>query len=319
MTIIKKYLSKDKIPTYIVRKDLTDEETEKLNGKLLTSRSYDFVLQKDADVYTEDGELLLKFRKNVLAEKNVQAFYDAVIDFSRHKSSVRGNESGSKVGEKKPELNRKIMSNIYGYFDSWTINHKHIFKVLGIKPPSKVRVTRFTTEFPEKWQAMFGLIQDIDKQYKKLVPDAYKFQRKCADQIAYKVPNTCFSTITTNLNTKLGCHKDSNNLKESFGNLAVIHKGDYDGGYTVYPQFKIAVSVKTGDFLAMDVHRTHSVTSIKPLTKDAERLSIVCYLRQGVYENSKGTKPEDIENNLKKYRSILKKYNKYLEAEKNKS
>ena len=57
---------------------------------------------------------------------------------------------------------------------------------------------------------------------------------------------------------------------------------------------------------------------LKLLTKDAERLSIVCYLRQGVYENSKGTKPEDIEKNLKKYRGILKKYNKVLEAEKNK-
>ena len=251
MTIIKKYLSKNKIPTYIVRKDITDEETEKLDGKLLTNRSYDLVINKDADVYTEDGELLLKFRKNVLNEKNVQAFYNSVIDFAHNVSSTRGAESGSRTGEKDVFHNKKIMSNIYGYFDSYTIFQKHIFKVLNIKPPNPIRVTRFTSEFPEKWEAMFGLIQDIDKQYKKLVPDAYKFQRKCADQIAFKVPNTCFSTITTNLNTKLGCHKDSNNLKESFGTLAVIEKGKYEGGYTVFPQYRVCVDVRQNDHLCI--------------------------------------------------------------------
>ena len=317
MTIIKKYISKDNIPTYIVRKDLSDEATAKMNGKLLTNRSFDTIINKDADVYTEDGELLLKFRRKVLPEKNVQAFYDAVIDFAHHTTATRGASSGSKVGEKDVMHNKKIMSNIYGYFDKWTIYQKFIFKVLKIKPPSKVRVTRFTTEFPDKWKAMFPYIKDIDNMYKKLVPQSYKVQKACADQTAYKVPGTAFSTITTNINASLGCHVDSNNLKESFGTLAVIERGGkYEGGYTVFPQYRIGVDVRTGDHLSMDIHQLHGVSPIKLLTKDAERLSIVCYLREGIYEKSKGTTPEHVERNIKTMKRLLKKYNVVIGSDK---
>jgi hypothetical protein len=39
-----------------------------------------------------------------------------------------------------------------------------------------------------------------------------------------------------------------------------------------------------GDFLAMDVHDWHCNTPLKAITKDYTRLSVVCYLREGMYK-----------------------------------
>jgi hypothetical protein len=76
----------------------------------------------------------------------------------------------------------------------------------------------------------------------------------------------------------------------------------------VFPQYKVAADVRTGDFLAMDVHQLHGVTAIKLKTEGAERLSIVCYLRQGVWEKSKGTTAEDVKNNMSTMKRIIKRF-----------
>lgn len=305
MTIIEKK-KVNGVMVYKVKADLTDEETQAMNGKLCTDRTYKDIIDHDADVYTQDGHLLLRFRKNVLPQNNVDVFYKNVIGFANTTTAARGACSGSKV--KQIDLNKKIKSNVYGFFDRWTVFHKHMFKTLGIKPPFPVRVTRFTTEFPDKWAKMIPLIKNIDDMYKKLVPDSYKFQRACANETAFRIPDTAFTTITTNITTQMGCHRDSGNLKEAFGNLVVIEKGKYDGGYTGFPKYKVAVDVRTGDFLAMDVHELHGNTPIRLKSKDAERLSIVCYLRQGIWEKTKASKPEDVQKVLRTTRRISAKF-----------
>ena len=314
MTIVKKEKGKDGVMIYTVKADLTDEQTEAMNGKILTNRAFKDVIDHDADVYTVDGKLLLRFRKNVLPKENIQSFYDAVIDFAHNKTATRGASSGSNVKDVK--YNKPIKSNIYGYFDQWTLFHKHIFKVLKMKPFSPVRVSRFTTEWPEKFKQCFPLIKNIDDMYKKLVPSSYKFQRSCADQTAFRIPDTAFTTFTTNISNQIGCHKDSGNLKESFGNLVVIEKGKYEGCFTGYPQYKVAVDVRMCDFVAMNIHQIHSNSPLRLKSDDAERLSIVCYLRQGVYENSKGTTEDDVTKNLRTMKRILKRYNKKIHSQK---
>jgi hypothetical protein len=314
MTIIKKEKGKNGVMQYVVKKDLTDEQTDALNGKMLTNRMFKDIIDHDCDVYTEDGDMLLRFRKNVLPQHNVKEFYDNVIDFAHHTTGLRGAESGSDVKDMK--YNPRIKSNIYGYFDTWTVFQKHMFKILKIKPPSPVRVTRFTADYPEKWKKMIPLIQNIDQMYKKLAPKNYKFQKKCADETAYHIADTAFTTMTTNVTTQMGAHRDSNNLKESFGNLVVIEKGKYEGGYTGFPQYKVAVDVRTGDFLAMNINELHANTPIKLKTSDAERLSIVCYLRQGIWEKSKGTTLEDVKKNQAKMKRVIERYNKKIHSQK---
>lgn len=297
------------IMVYVVDKDCSDADMEKKLGKFCNAKNYSFIIDHDADVYTKEGKLLLRFRKNVLPQKHVDAAFENLISFAKQKTSTRGTTSGTAYGQRNPGTNIPIMSNIIGYFDKWTIGQKHVFKTLGIKPPFEVRVSSFTSKHPEKWEKVIPLIQEIDRMYKKLTPSHHRKQMALANGTAYRIPGTSFTTVTTNVNLQTAFHTDSGDFAEGFGNLVVIEKGRYTGGYTVFPQYGVGVDVRTGDFLAMDVHQIHGNTKIKPLSKDAIRMSLVSYLRQEVYNKSVGTSPTHVQKNIS---TVKKIYDRYL-------
>lgn len=154
------------------------------------------------------------------------------------------------------------------------------------------RTTKFTRDQVEKWEQCLPLIIEADKQFKNLVPDRHKNQLKRAKKTPeFQIKSTSFSTITINYNFRTALHKDKGDYAEGFGNLLVLEKSksgegdDYSGGYLCFPQFKIGVDVRQGDFLAMDVHQFHTntnITSAKKGKNDYGRLSIVCYLRKNM-------------------------------------
>jgi hypothetical protein len=107
---------------------------------------------------------------------------------------------------------------------------------------------------------------------------------------------------------------DDGDFKEGYGNLSVIERGKYTGGATIFPRFRVGFIVRTGDFLAMDVHEWHCNTemtesaadkafnkalpkihnaSVETGTMGSEkpftRISFVCYLR----EKLRGCKPKE--------------------------
>lgn len=296
------------VMVYIVNKDMSDEKAEQLLATKL--KKFKRIIDHDADVYDVEGEMLMRFRKNVLAQKHVQDAYENMISFARHKTATRGIASGSDV--KDVATNTKIMSNVMGYFDNLSIQDKIIFKTLKVKPQYSVRITHFTRNYPERWKNIIPLISDIDRMYKKLAPKNYRFQKSKAEETAFKIGDTCFSTITTNLNLQTACHRDSGNLKGTMGNLVVIQNGEYEGGYTGFPQYGVGVDVRSGDFLLMDVHRIHGNTPIKIKSPNAERLSIVCYLREGVHKYTRGSKPDDVKALEAKTKRLLDRYRKAL-------
>jgi hypothetical protein len=253
----------DRMNTYVEKSDIKD------------------VIDDDADVFTEDGKLLLRFRKKVLPQEKTELFYDNVIDFAKHVSSNRGNATGSE--KRNVRENPKVMSNIFGYFDRWSPSQKVIFRKARIKPIVDVRECRFNRDYPEKYKKTIPLIQEIDKMYKKLTPEYYKLQRKKANQTHFKIPGTSFTTITTNINFQTTIHCDKGDDIEGFGNLAVIEHGAYTGGETCFPQYGVGVNVRNGDALFMDVHQPHGNLPINKKTEDTTRLSIVCYLRKNVW------------------------------------
>ena len=165
------------------------------------------------------------------------------------------------------------MSNIIGYFDKPDRN----IKVNA--PPC--RETAFTSQQVEKWNRVIPLIQEIDKQFKKLIPDRHKKQLQRAKQTPkFQIKGTSFSTVTINYNWRTALHTDAGDLPQGFGNLVVLEEGEYSGGYTGFPQYGVCVDVRHGDFLGMDVHKFHCNTEIRPITKNYSRLSLVCYLRE---------------------------------------
>ena len=87
-----------KIPVYTVRKLLTDKETEDIKAHFIEPHQYPVVLKEDADVYTEDGAILLRFRKNVLSKKAIDSAYEGMKDFVYRTTRDRGIASGSPKG-----------------------------------------------------------------------------------------------------------------------------------------------------------------------------------------------------------------------------
>lgn len=293
------------ITIYHVSKDFDDNKLQKMMNKKLKRSDISSIIDHDSDVYDMCGNLLLRFRKNKLDKNKINAFYDNVINFAVSKTNNRGSASGSK--NKNVYNNPKIMSNILGYFDKLSPQHKYKFKQLGIPLPQiTVRETRFLSDFPDKFKKIMPLINDIDSYYNKYIPDKYKKQKYKANQTPFRIGNTSFTTITTNVNYQTTVHTDKGDDVDGFGNLVVIENGKYSGGETCFPQYGIGVDVRTGDVLYMDVHQPHGNLPIILDSKDSKRLSIVCYLRKNIWEQTKG-----------KTRKFMEKHNKTMKKIKN--
>ena len=200
-------------------------------------------------------------------------------------------------GVSKMKVNNQVASNPIGFYEA-----SNNFSKLPC------RLTHFTRTNFEKYNEGLCFIKEIDNQFKKLVPESYKKQLDRANTKNHlKIPGTCFSTITINRNFRTAQHKDAGDFSGGFGNLSVIKRGKYHGGYTAFPQFGVAVDVDTGDFLAMDVHQWHCNTEIYETDEDKAynetieadyhdnpevgtvgiyekytRLTFVCYLREKI-------------------------------------
>ena len=295
--IIKKE-KKNGIDILYVKKDKTDTEMDKLKNKYVTpSMIYD-IIKKNTDVYDHDSnKLLLKFRKSKLLKKDVDEFYDNVIEFAKKSYSTnRGSASGSE--KKNIKDNPKVFSNIIGYMDSFSPKQKYLARLKNQSLKYNARECRFNVDYPEKYKKLIPLVQKIDSEYKTLVPDYYRNQIKKANQTHFRIPKTAFTTITTNVNFQTSIHKDKGDDEEGFGNLTVLEHGSYTGSETCFPQYGIGVDVRSGDVLFMDVHQWHGNLPIKTENKDVIRLSIVCYLRYNVWKNTKNiTKKQMIKHN----------------------
>ena len=290
---------KGKITVYIVDKDYDDEMLKKVISKKLKKGQIKDIIDDDADVYTKDGKLLLKFRKNKLNKKNIDDFYDNVIDFAHSKTTTRGIASGMNTSNL--AKNTAVMTNIFGFFDIISPRQRFILKQQGKTLKINARECKFNMDNPEKYKKTLPLIKQIDEYYEKYAPENYKAQRKKANQTQFKIQGTSFTTVTTNVNFQIAVHTDKGDDDEGFGNLAVIERGKYKGGETCFPQYGVGVDVRTGDVLFMDVHQAHGNLPLELETKDAVRLSIVCYLRKKVWSNTKG-----------KSKKVMKSHNNFI-------
>lgn len=188
--MIDKKEKKGSVTIYTVKKDYDNLKLNKVMNKKLKRSDISDIIDDDADVYTEEGDLLLRFRKNKLNKTNIDNFYENVIDFALIPTSNRGSASGSK--SKNVYDNPKIMSNIIGYFDKLSPKQKAKIRDTGNKAPQiTVRETRFLADYPDKFNKLVPLINEIDQYYSQLVPDNYRKQKKKANHIVSNHLSTC--------------------------------------------------------------------------------------------------------------------------------
>ena len=295
----------------VVKKYLTDKEVSELEGTWIDESFLKHpVIEENTDVYYEDEEgekhLLLKFRKNKISNTLLRTGWISYKDLAKP-SRGRGASAGpidtnSQYWSKRKLTDTKKWSTSYMIKDGteksrMKVNNQVASNPIGFYEESKnfcklpCRLTHFTRTNYQKYNEGLPFIQKISDMFQELIPDAYEKQLEQADKKPHlKIPGTPFSTITINRNFRTALHRDAGDFKEGFGNLTVIERGKYHGGYTCFPQFGIGVDVRRGDFLAMDVHEWHSNTSLKQSQPDQQnknqleygRLSLVCYLRKNM-------------------------------------
>ena len=306
--MIVKHERKGGIDVYHVKKNITDAGMEKYKHQFVTPSLIDIIINDNSDVYTDDNRLLLKFRKGKLSKDNIDTFYENMIDFARTTSTNRKLTSGlrtkTKTRSKTDKKDLAAMTNIVGYFDSLGPSQKALLKRHGMKLNPAVRETRFNMLYPDKFKKLIPLIREIDSYYEKIVPDHYKRQHRKAKQTYFKIADTAFTTVTTNVNYKTAIHTDRGDDAEGFGNLVVIERGKYTGAETCFPQYGVGVNVRTGDVLFMDVHEWHGNLPIRLENKDAVRLSIVCYLRHRLWEKTRGKSKKFMKRHVATYRRL---------------
>ena len=306
--MIIEYKTKGNIIEYIVDKDFDDTLLDNVLSTLLVRAQIPTIIDHDANVYTKDGKLLLIFRKKLLNPNYVDDFYNNSIHFAENTTTNRGIASGNQSTGKSIRTNPKIMSNVIGYFDKLSPMQKYLFKKQNkALPKITVRETRFLADYPEKYTKLLPLIKEIDKYYEKYVPINYAKQRKKAKQTPFHIKNTAFTTITTNVNYQTAVHTDKGDDTEGFGNLIVIENGKYTGGETCFPQYGIGVDIRTLDILYMDVHQPHGNLPIVLETPESKRLSIVCYLRKNIWEQTKGKTHKFLINHNKTIKNLRNK------------
>lgn len=241
---------------------------------------YDTLVTKDTDVYQimKDGskKVLLKFRKNVIS-KDLQLL--ARQTFEKHSKKInkqRGRASGGKLVSinNVTYSSTPCRSSISGSFDNVPINMKKLFNTNTV-----CRLTAFTKNNPEAWKLCIPFFERIGYLYSELSPDHYSQQMKAISKIneMFRIGNTPFTTVTSNYNWRTACHLDKGDFSEGLGNLIVVGD-DFEGCYLLFPEFKIAVDVRPGDFILMDVHEYHCNTPL--IANNGVRISFVCYLRE---------------------------------------
>jgi hypothetical protein len=298
------------------------EFAKKYEGTWFDEKDIDTVIREDTDIYAMDDDgnkrLLAKFRNGVISNELVQAGWDGFRMAgvpSRNRGAAAGpiDVKGKYWSKRKPteinkwsarylqegkvskmRVNNVVASGVHGYYESTAFLD------------AACRMTGFTRKNLKQFLVGLPFIKAIDEQFKKLVPESHAKQLKALRKHKmYQIDDTAFSTVTVNNNFRTALHQDAGDFKEGFGNLSVIEWGKYHGGITMFPRYRIGFDVRTGDFLAMDVHEWHTNSPLYETAEDKEynkslpdirtrdpdtgvvgtdklyqRLTFVCYFRE---------------------------------------
>lgn len=293
---------------------LEDYEVDALAGDFVDEDHYSFIVSGDCNIYRPpqsdalsmfschegpEDRLLASFRKGVLPADLCRVAADNLtkaatktdnrglasgkIDPSRLRRKARGKVvmlggSGTRARYLLPDgtmskvdIANQSYSGVVGYYNS---EERHPF----------CRQTVYTKNYPHRTLNSIPFLEAIDRCFQKQAPHRWKAQKEFVDGSGifpngWTLGNTVFTTLTVNKNWRTACHKDAGDYPQGFGNLTVLERGVYKGGYTGFPKFRIAVDVRQGDFLAMDVHQWHCNTPIEAVDEDYKRVSVVCYAR----------------------------------------
>lgn len=259
-----------------------------LAGKTCTLRDVTLQLRGDCDVYKPDGTPLVMLRRGALSKQLLEQAYPALHELRKYKTDNRGAYAGTKriqarYGDGTIAKNTRtrtadgkvysVASAIVGYFDKQ-----------GGRIPF-CRETAFTGKEPAQWATVVPMVQAAAALLKEVAPSRYDAQlaacAKCPSE--YVIPGTPFTTLTVNNNVApAGTHKDAGDYKDGLGVISVLRRGRYTGAWLVFPEYRVGANLQDGDVLFFNSHDWHGVTAMHKHSDDAERISVVYYMREKI-------------------------------------
>lgn len=323
-----------KVKEVVVKAVMTNDQIKAREGTYFTEKDVSQIFKEDVDVYAEldDGskKLLAKLRKNVIPKDMIElgweAFYRTAAP-SRNRGAAAGpiNVKSPYWKKRKPteitkwsaryiqngkksamRVNNNVFSSVLGYFEKTPF--------MGLP----CRLTSYTQKYFQLFKKGIPFLKELDNCFKHLVPENHKLQlERAKKQPHFQIADTAFSSVTLNRNFRTALHQDAGDFRDGFGNLSVLEYGKYGGGYTIFPQFGVGFDVRTGDFIAMDVHEWHCNTDLTETEEQKEynkhlpkiysndettgtmgqekpytRISFVCYLRENIVDCKYGPAKE---------------------------
>jgi hypothetical protein len=295
---------------------IPDSVFKEYSGKNFEEKWYNgsdgSIIEKNSDGYYKNSKgvlkVLFKFRKKQISQELQDLAINTFLRESKKKHSNRGTAAGissdgnarhyTQTGQNEGNY---IASNISGYYDRPLREHKGI---LGTN--IACRTTAFTNRNKELWEQGLPFIKMCSKLYKQYSPQEYSIQKKEWNSIKQelRIPQSVFTTITSNYNWRTACHCDSGDFSDGLGNLIVVGN-NFIGGYLGFPQFKVLIKIEPGDILLMDVHQWHCNTPIKIIKDNGFRISFVMYIR----EDMKKCSSRKIINGVTYFKTKLKNQN----------
>ncbi len=256
--------------TILLRYSRPDAYVTSLRGALIDDRHFDpglLIGREDVDVIRPDGSPLVLFRKEVLTFGACERAYEPLLLAAR------------------PSLNRWDSAG-GGYYptklDGTVSNTRQSDLVLsGTVGYFGCRQTTYTREQVDEWFRVLPFIRRVNDVFRVTYRERYEAQmaavRETSPGLVIARGETAFTTVTVNRNFRTHVHQDTGDLKEGFGVMSVLDAGEYEGGYLVFPKWRVAVDMRLGDVLLADVHEYHGNTAIIGIEGRYERISTVFY------------------------------------------
>ena len=290
-------------PLYIAKPIMSDEDIANSVGSFFDEKDYTQCIDYDTDVYinrNDETRLLFSLRKNVIDSDLTQL---AIPCFRQATKKYRTNNRGMASGVLTMEQTRGSVVDIVnpgslksqvvfadGSVSSYKVGNSvesiiagYYDKATRHDPRVPCRTTAFTRDEVVKWEASLPLLQEVDRLYESVQPDAYQEQLELAQRVPdYIIPDTIFTTITINSNFRTACHIDKGDYHRGYSALIVCEEGEWEGCYLGFPQYGLCVDIREGDFLLMNPHEYHCNTQLHLKSESATRMSIVFYFREGM-------------------------------------
>lgn len=240
---------------------------------------YDQLLTTSTRVLRPDGTTLCVLLKNAISLQAGGAMYRAVrnkIDLTGNRATAAGTQAKKRIKSdgtvSKTMLVPQVQSSIMGYFD---------------RSPRfpYCRQTAFAEKYPQSYAACMPALQEASALFAEHAPEQHARQQKICEQTSpdFVIPGTVFTTITLNRNFRTGYHRDAGDYADGFGVLTYYRGGRFNGGYLVFPAWRVALKLDSLDCVLFDPHEIHGNTEIVALKPGWERITCVHYYRANMH------------------------------------